>query len=136
MSEGARVLTIIIPGTPCRELSPNGRVHHMTRYRAAEAAKTAAYYAAREAVGVEHLCDPVVCLQTGGRIRVDWMVAWERRRQRMDADNLIASLKNTLDGICTILGLDDRRCDVGTVEQVRDRDGGGWIRVTLTEARP
>jgi hypothetical protein len=51
----------------------------------------------------------------------------------MDSDNVPHCLKGAIDGFARALGMDDSFFDCQPVEQVRDQDGTGWIRI---EARP
>lgn len=70
---------------PDRALSPNTRVHYMTRHRAVSNYRTLTAYEGR---GQKRLQNPVCCILP--------LVATNRRR---DLDNVLASLKSALDGL-------------------------------------
>lgn len=70
---------------PDPALSPNGRVHYMTRHRAVSRYRQAAHYAGR---GGKCLAVPVCAILP--------LVATRRRR---DLDNVLASLKSAIDGL-------------------------------------
>ena len=127
---GVTSLTVIVPGTPTRAQSPNGRVHHMARYRANEAMKRNARLAAvsvRNTVGGGPIFD--------GPVTVQITIGWERGRQTNDGDNALASCKAAIDGL-TAAGIwrDDRDCTFLPVVQVRDPEKRGYIRFDVTEA--
>lgn len=70
---------------PDAALSPNGRVHYMTKHRAVHRYRLAARY---KAAGQKRLRKPVCGVLP--------LVATRRRR---DLDNVLASLKSALDGL-------------------------------------
>lgn len=69
----------------------------------------------------------------GTPLWLHYVVAWEPRRKRMDADNLIAGLKYCQDGIAAAIGVNDRYMTVASVEQIRDPEKAGYIEVTISE---
>ena len=121
-------LTIRIPGRIDPDLSPNARVHHMRRYRAVKEARRATYYAA-------------VSLFTRGeddgggvRFRYDVTVGLAKGEKTKDSDNIVSMLKAAIDGIADGLGMrNDRGLRLGTVEQVRDPEGIGFVEFVLTD---
>lgn len=131
-------LTVVVPGTPPRALSPNGRAHWGTvakltrRARADAATATRAAVLAAMAAGTM-LLDLV--FDAGGPIWVDALVRWEpRRNMGADDDNLWASLKAWRDGAADGLGVDDRRFALGTLREERDPAGRGEVVLVLTAA--
>jgi hypothetical protein len=127
-------LTITIPGTPDRALSPNGRVHHMARHRAARDAKTVATYATYAALGNGEVSDETMFwLLYDGPIRFDVAVYWGKGQKRWDDDNLTAALKAYRDGVAANFGRGDGHFHTGTVSQKRDKDGRGYTVVTITQ---
>lgn len=124
----ALTLTIRIPGRLDPDLSPNARVHHMRRYRATKAAREAGYYAAvaEYQAGRDD--------GTGVRFRYDVTIGLAKGEKRKDDDNAAAMLKSLRDGIADGLGLpSDRGLVAGTVEQVRDVEGIGFVEFILTD---
>ena len=65
-------------------------------------------------------------------IRLDYVIARAKGRQAFDDDNAKAGLKFVQDSIAQHIGVNDRHITVGTVEQIRDPEGIGWIEVTIT----
>jgi len=123
-------LVVTIPATPTRTLSPNGRAHWRRKHADAKDLKSAARWATVNALFANQ----------GGRgnwtgtsITLNWLVAWEKGRRRMDSDNLIAALKAAQDGIADALGIDDKAFTVGTVTQERDIDGMGYIKCAIEQ---
>ena len=49
----------------------------------------------------------------------------------MDDINAIAGLKYIEDGIAAALGIDDKHFRFGTIDQVRDPEQRGYVRVTI-----
>lgn len=89
-------VTITIPGTPDKVLSPNARVHWGYRHAAAQRAKQAVHLLARS-------------LWTGPpaeRVRVVATIAYRVERRR-DRDNATASLKPYFDGLVGVVVRDD-----------------------------
>lgn len=121
-------LTITIPMSPPRALSPNSRVTWRRVRSAVANARDVAYYATLPQKS--HHFPP------DRRVRLDWTVAWEKGHRIMDDTNIKASLKAFEDGVAAALGLDDKHFTVGTVEQCRDSRGYGFTTVTLTAEEP
>lgn len=121
-------LIVTIPGTIDRRLSPNGRSHWRTVHTLKQEREYAAYYATFTAT-IEtrvEFTPPLV---------LHFLVAWEKGRKRMDDDNIKASLKSIIDGIADALGIDDKHITLGTVQQERDPEGRGFVRVAIEEAQ-
>jgi crossover junction endodeoxyribonuclease RusA len=98
--------TITLPW-PARELSPNARVHRMERARHVAAARQAAHLAALDIIGGTV---PVFV----GSLSCE-IFFHPPSRGRHDLDNLFASMKPALDGICQALQIDDARIDSATI---------------------
>lgn len=115
--------------TPPRALSPNARVFWGTRNRAFQGAKSATFYAFRDTI---NLNDPGDCFQREPwPLRLSYVVAWEKGHRRMDDDNCKASTKAFTDGVATALGIDDKNFILGDVRQVRDKEGLGYVLITV-----
>ena len=117
-------LTITIPGKIDHSLSPNARVHWRTLAAAKGNAKDLAFaYARRDAftVGQDDISSATYHIELGKA----------KGEKQKDADNLVASCKAHLDGIAAALGVDDRGWTLGTVTQVRDPDGIGYLSIRL-----
>jgi hypothetical protein len=96
------MLTIPLPW-PSDALSPNGRVHHFTRARAAKSAKTYAHGMTLAAMG------PLGIIKGTwrGPVTVQYTFHPSIDRAR-DDDNFIARMKAARDGAALALGIDDR----------------------------
>lgn len=81
----------------------------MTRHRFRKAAKTTAYWVAKEALGRDKF-------EHGGEIRVRIIAQPIAGKPRPDADNLIASCKSLIDGIALAIGVDDKHFTAPSVE--------------------
>lgn len=116
----------VILGWPATELSPNARVHHMTRSRFKKAAKVEAGWATKIAVQNNREWKP-----NAETIQVHLVahppIAWRTG----DKDNLIARVKSHLDGIAKVLGVNDRTFEAPTVAWA-DRCEPGKLIVVLT----
>ena len=83
---------------PGKDLSPNARVHRMTRAAVIRNARGGAYYIAR------------TLLPVGKRWSDKCHLEIEFRppdRRKRDLDNMLASIKATLDGLSDAMGIDD-----------------------------
>jgi crossover junction endodeoxyribonuclease RusA len=109
-------------GWPAKELSPNARVHHMVKHRYAKAAKNEAGWATKMVRPFDWGSDGPFAVHICAHPAVN--------RQR-DADNLIASLKSHLDGIATVLGVNDSTFKAPTLEW-GDISNRAHVVVTIT----
>jgi len=94
-------ITLTLPW-PSADLSPNARVHHFTRHRAAKSAKNYAFNMALSLMGP-------LGIRNGtwrGPIQVDLSFHPSADR-RFDLDNALAREKARLDGVALALGVDD-----------------------------
>jgi crossover junction endodeoxyribonuclease RusA len=119
-------LVITIPGTPDRCLSQNARVHWGNRARATKQARNDAYYACRNANAEMWEPAPPITIYA--------VIAWEKGRRMCDQTNALGLLKATVDGIADAIGVDDRHITLATVQQERDEDGRGYIKVAIESA--
>lgn len=108
---------------PHRNLSPNARVHWGVRHRHAHTARTAGFYIAKEC-GVE--LDPKLTYQ----VRLFFHPPAHRT---YDLDNLLASMKSTLDGVCLGLGIDDS--SIKPVPDWGEKVTHGKVEMVITEIR-
>lgn len=95
------MLTLLLPW-PSADLSPNGRVHHFTRHRAAKSAKNYAFNMALSLMGP-------LGIRKGtwrGPITVQYTFHPSIDRAR-DDDNFVARMKAARDGVAMALGVDD-----------------------------
>ena len=120
---GGVTLTVTIPGTPPRELSPNARIHWRARAR-----HTAAY---RETAYLATLAAGRVAFDGDRPVDIRLTYAWARGRKRMDDDNAWALFKSGRDGVASALVIDDKVFRCGSVEQLRDPAGVGYTTIAL-----
>ena len=124
----ASPIVVTIPGTPAKALSPNGRANRYVKNRAAQQLKADAFRATQDAIGAPR--NPVPALTLPLTIHV--VIAWESRRE-CDPDNAWASLKYAIDGMSLALCIDDRHVIPGTIQQERDPDKRGYIKIAIEE---
>src|SRR5699024_7489005 len=82
-----------------------------------------AYYATRNANA--EMWEPT------GPLVMHLTVYHGKGRKRMDDDNIIAWSKPLRDGIAQAIGIDDKHITTGTIDQLRDPDGLGFVEVTV-----
>lgn len=119
------MITIIV-SIPHASLSPNGRSHWRTKARIASEARSAAHWLAKDAAR---------------KIKADlpWQAATYNIHVRFktarfqDQDNLIASLKPTLDGMCDAIGMNDRNLTLGSYTASKDAKNSG-VTITIKKA--
>lgn len=103
---------VILPWPP-KELSPNARVHWAKKAKAAKKYRyDCGYLAAHARLNVPE-----------GKVTVTFSPPNNRKR---DQDNMIASLKSGIDGICDWMRIDDSTFDY---EYKFNDSCGGWIRI-------
>jgi crossover junction endodeoxyribonuclease RusA len=105
---------------PDSALSPNARCHWSKKAAWARKHRQWAYVAALAAGGPALVHDGVMLLR---------VTAYPKDRRRRDADNLLAALKSTFDGIADALKVDDSRfrprLDFGEPR-------GAWAKIIIT----
>ena len=119
-------LIVTIPGKIERRLSPNAsrHMHWATKKKARDDAQEAAALYARQSA-YEHDVTGI----SAATYHIELGKA--KGEKQKDADNLVASCKAYLDGIAAALGVDDRGWTLGTVTQVRDSEGTGYLSIRL-----
>ena len=122
-------MIVTIPGTPPKALSPNGRPNRWQKHAAAQQLKNDAFHATQQAIGAPRNPVPVLTLP----LTLNVVIAWEGRRE-CDPDNAWASMKYAIDGIALALCIDDRHIIPGAIQQERDPEKKGFIRVAIEEA--
>ncbi len=108
---------------PAKELSPNARVHFMTKHRFAKAAKTEAGWATKIARPFDWAHDGPFAIQVTAYPPKNWSTG--------DNDNLIARLKSHFDGIAEVLGVNDSQFAAPTVKWA-DKTERGHIVVKVS----
>ena len=108
---------------PHKDLSPNARVDRWTKAKRIKAYRAGVAWEAT-AAGVKKLDAP------GAHLRITFFPPDGRPR---DLDNMLASIKPALDGLCDVLGVDDSRWSL-TIERgpVVAR---GRVTVAISNAR-
>lgn len=115
-------MTTLVLSWPPRTLSPNGRPHWRTFAAAKKVAKEEAWAITKEA-GLSAPDD-------NSPIHIA-LTFYPKTRNRVDADNLIASMKAALDGIAQALGCDDSRFRLAA-PVIADPIKGGRVEVVLS----
>ena len=100
MNEGDVTMRVVLPW-PCRELSPNARVHWAKKARAAKTYGTIAAFEASQLKRPKGL----KCV----RVVIEFYPPDNRRR---DLDNMLASMKPAIDGIAAAIGVDDSKWEI------------------------
>ena len=93
-------LVVVVPW-PHRYLSPNSRVIWQTKYQVSRRARLTSRLLTLERMGCGNKAYPI-----DDYIEVQ-LVAHPRDKRKRDEDNIIASMKATLDGIADALGVND-----------------------------
>jgi crossover junction endodeoxyribonuclease RusA len=134
MSEGAGVYThdgfrptsaspaVQLPW-PDKRLSPNARVHWAVKDKARHEAKETAYFQTYQVAGEWQPPEGPLLLTVQA-----CPPALERKR---DLDNVLASLKPTIDGLCHALKIDDSRFAAVTVVR-GDPSGAGSVTLEVS----
>lgn len=112
---------------PPRILWPNGRGHHMTRYRYQQQANHDGYYAARAA-----MVPTLVAGRNGQPLKLTLTAHPPPRTRTFDDDGLIGAFKHYRDGIAKAMGINDGQFRVQPVEWGESRPRG-CVKVTIGE---
>jgi len=124
-------LTVVIPIELDYRVTPNSREDWRTKHAIQRDMKATTHYTMREAID---LTDPVACFQTARwPLTLHYVIGLAKGRRRMDDINAIAGLKYIEDGIAAALQIDDKHFRFGTIDQVRDPEQRGYVRVTICE---
>ena len=97
-------MRVVLPW-PCRELSPNARVHWTKKARAAKNYRAIALVMAH--VKARQLNRPSGL--ESARVGIEFYPPDNRRR---DLDNMLASMKPAIDGIAAAIGVDDSKWEI------------------------
>ena len=116
-------LTIRIPASIDPALTGNSRAHPMKKHRLFQELKATTMLMVRTTGPDVYPFLPWVLTYT---------VARPKGKQALDDDNIKIGLKGIQDGIAEELGIDDRFITIGTVTQIKDKAGVGFIDVTIT----
>lgn len=102
---------------PDSRLNPNQKngKHWSSTHAAKKAAFEYAYYATREAMAYENLKGIPLVLE---------LVFVQPDRRKRDLDNLLASAKSQIDGICKALGIDDSVFEHVSLSRRYDKGAG------------
>jgi predicted RNA-binding Zn-ribbon protein involved in translation (DUF1610 family) len=121
--------TMIVHQTPDSCLRPNDHSDNRTKIGSKKAMREAGYYAMHNMV----IAHPVISeWPQRGRIRLSYVVHWERGRQKWDDDGLIGGgLKPLRDGIAEKLEVDDELFETGRAEQMLTDERQGFVTVTI-----
>ena len=93
-------MRVVLPW-PCRELSPNARVHWAKKARVAKNYRAVAHTMARKVLWPVNL--------EIARVVIEFYPPDNRRR---DLDNMLASMKPAIDGIAAAIGVDDSKWEI------------------------
>ena len=125
-------LTVTVPIQIDRGLTPNGRVHWRTRSKLVQEARNTARLATLEVVNPN---DPYECFQTSHwPLTLHYVIGLGKGRRKLDDTNAVAAMKSIEDGIADVLGMDDRHFRLGSMHQVRDPEGKGFVKVAIEAA--
>lgn len=115
------MIRVILPW-PTSDLSPNARGHWAIKARAKKAYRTlCAWEAQSQGLGRIY----------AERLHLKITFVPPNRRAR-DLDNLLASIKSGLDGLCDVLGVDDSKWSM-EISKADDRIGG-FVEIVVTSA--
>ncbi len=121
-------LTVRIPSSIDPALTGNGTRSWAKHHRLFQDLKFTTGWALK--ASIPHASYPDDALP----LRLDYVVARAKGRRELDDDNIKIGLKACQDAIALHLGINDRHMVIGTVEQIRDPEGIGWIEVCITPA--
>ena len=114
-------MRVILPW-PTADLSPNSRGHWAVKARAKKAYRMlCAWEAQSQGIGLIY----------AERLHVKITFVPPNRRAR-DLDNLLASIKSGLDGLCDVVGVDDSKWAL-EISKANDRIGG-FVEIVVTAA--
>jgi len=97
-SMGTGANEVVLPW-PARDLHPNARVHWSKKAKSAKSYRLACFVLAKEAG---------LAFEGPGEVHL-WITFNKPSRRRMDADNMVASIKAGIDGMADALKIDDSR---------------------------
>ena len=102
-------LKIVLPW-PNPELSPNARIHWAKKKNLIYAARTEAFYETKNQIEINVIDEAKDLLKNrNNKIEINYLFLKNKKGQQQDIDNLIASMKSSLDGIFDALESNDKR---------------------------
>jgi crossover junction endodeoxyribonuclease RusA len=110
---------------PSRDLHPNSRVHWARRARAAKRAREDAGWTAR-AAGFRRI--------EANSVSVTAIFIPPDNRRR-DSDGMLSSIKNYLDGISDVIGVDDSLWNIAIRREAPRKPGAVRIEIEVTAGR-
>ena len=114
-------MRIILPW-PTKDLSPNARGHWAVKARAKKAYRALCAWQAKS---------QGMTRSDAKRLHLKITFVPPNRRAR-DLDNMLASLKSGLDGLCDVLGVDDSKWSI-EISKADDRIGG-FVEIEVNAA--
>ena len=114
-------MRVILPW-PTKDLSPNARGHWAIKARAKKQYRALCAWQAKSQ-GLTHI--------DAERLHLKITFVPPNRRAR-DLDNLLASIKSGLDGLCDVLGVDDSKWSM-EISKADDRIGG-FVEIVVAVA--
>lgn len=128
-----RSVTVIVPGTPSKALSPNKVMRRGGHYAARDAEallRRDAMFAAYSAI--EGMNRPVFTCP----VEMTQRIVWGKGERRTDLSAVPLMLKAVEDGLCDALVMvnDAQVKRITVLDHGKDKDGPGWIEVTITAA--
>lgn len=114
-------MQVIFPWYP-KELSPNARAHWTLKAKKNKEYKGVCYYRTKEAISKSKASNY-------DHLKEFHLTFYKPNRRAMDADNMLASIKSGLDGMCQALRIDDQLFKKIVIE-IED-DIGGYIKVEV-----
>lgn len=120
-------IAVTVPMQPAPETSPNYSGHWSDKARARAALHEAAYFSTWAVFNKAHATQAFL---PDTKLMVSLIIGWGKGRKRMDEDNALACCKGALDGFAKAIQVDDRHFTIAGIDQVRDSEGLGWVRIS------
>lgn len=119
-------LSITLPH-PAKALRPNiaVRMHWGAKAAARAKARELARITTVDAIAAQKI-DLIHFLPTG------YILEWNYKGSKPDADNCLAACKGYLDGICDTLKINDRDLDVYGIFRIHDKAKANTLTLTIT----
>lgn len=114
-------MQVIFPWYP-NELSPNARSHRYIKAKKTKEYKIVCYYCTKEVISKSKVSNY-------DHVKELHITFYKPSRRAMDADNMLASIKSGLDGMCQALRVDDQLFKKIVIE-IAD-EVGGYIKVDV-----
>src|SRR5687768_1885438 len=121
-------LVVTIPVQIDRRATPNGRAHWSVVSRIKTDLQMATLGAMVNAAGPDA---STRYPPESWPLTLHYLIAHGKGRKRLDDTNAIAAMKSIEDQIARSLGVDDRNFRFGSMTQIRDPEGKGYVRVAI-----